>query len=156
MWWSRKKDSDKAISLGERIQKRGLERVAAQIIGSARECIRFKTVRANEEAIPLGASKLGGQADLPESTEWPGGDDLPMTFLAQINTNDLPDFEGKSDLPADTLLSFFYDIGTSPGDITPRIAADGKCSQRPAPLWSGAGLIMRHPIAHAFSSRGKI
>jgi uncharacterized protein YwqG len=115
MWWSRDTGS-----LDERIRKRGLERVAGQIKASARDCIRLKAHQARDEAIPLGASKLGGQADLPESTEWPGGDDLPMSFLAQINTNDLPDFKDKSELPADTLLSFFYDIGTSPRGYHPK------------------------------------
>jgi len=120
MWWSRKKDSGNTDSLDDRIRKQGLERVGDRIKASARDCIRLKAYAANEEAIPLGATKLGGWPDLPDTTEWPGGSAMPMSFIAQINTSDLPDFDGKSDLPADALLSFFYDIATSPRGYHPR------------------------------------
>jgi uncharacterized protein YwqG len=115
MWWSRDKGS-----LEDRIRKRGLERVADQIKGSVRECIRFKTHPANEDAIARGASKFGGWPDLPEGIEWPGGSATPMLFFAQINTRDLPDFDGRTDLPDDTLLSFFYDAATTPRGYHPR------------------------------------
>jgi hypothetical protein len=115
MWWSRNSGS-----LDDRIRKRGLERVGNLIKASTRDCVRLKTHRAREEDIPLGASKLGGQADLPESTEWPGGEKTPMSFFAQINTSDLPDFDGQQDLPSDTLLSFFFDLGTSPRGYHPK------------------------------------
>jgi hypothetical protein len=121
MWWARKKDSGNTDSLDDRIRKHDLERVAAPIKASARECVRLKAHTVSEEGIiPLGASKLGGRADLPDETEWPGGSAAPMAFLAQVNTSDLPAFAGQADLPADTLLSFFYDLGTSPRGYHPR------------------------------------
>ena len=43
-----------------------------------------------------------------------------MSFFAQINTRDLPDFDGRPELPPATLLSFFYDIATSPRGYHPR------------------------------------
>lgn len=116
MWWSRDKGS-----LDERISRRKLQRVADRIKGSVRECIRFESeIARNEDNIPVGATKIGGRADLPASTPWPGGDPTPMTFIALIDTSKLPPFNGRADLPADTLLSFFFDLGTSPRGYHPK------------------------------------
>jgi uncharacterized protein YwqG len=149
MWWSRDTGS-----LEERIRKRGLERVADRIKASVRDCIRLKAHQATEEAIPLGASKLGGQADLPEKTEWPGGEMTPMSFFAQINTTDLPDFEGKSDLPSDTLLSFFFDVGTSPRGYHPKDRGGWKVLATPRGPLVRRGVGIAAPVRpYVFTTR---
>jgi uncharacterized protein YwqG len=84
MWWSRDTGT-----LDDRIRKRA--RTGRDQIKQAPETAYVsRHTRARESAIPLGASKLGGQADLPESMEWPGGDSTPMSFLRRINNEDLP------------------------------------------------------------------
>ncbi len=65
--------------------------------------------------IALGASKIGGQPDLPPDIEWPRYGGRPQAFLAQVNLAEMPladvaagEAEGF-DMPRDGLLSFFWD-----------------------------------------------
>lgn len=59
--------------------------------------------------LPLGTTKLGGRPDLPMDTRWPAVDDAPHSFVAQVNLRDVQRFDGTEILPADGILSFFYD-----------------------------------------------
>ena len=59
------------------------------------------------DELPLGATKLGGEPDLPDDTQWPtDDDDRPLAFVAQIALADLAAV-GAGGLPAG-LLSFFF------------------------------------------------
>ena len=104
-------------SLEERIKRHGLERIAEQLKASVRQCVRLKAQPTKEEELPPAASKLGGFPDLPRGVEWPQSSGEPLSFIAQINTRALPYCE--ADLPADTLLSFFYDAADFPGGYHP-------------------------------------
>ena len=67
--------------------------------------------RARGEQSPLvGASKLGGLADLPPDVDYPvGNDGHPMRLLCQINTADIS--EGLMwHMPKEGLLSFFCSV----------------------------------------------
>ncbi len=56
------------------------------------------------------ASRLGGTALLPADHPWPVTDaGEPLSFLGQINTNEIGTLLPDPPLLADTLLSFFYD-----------------------------------------------
>jgi uncharacterized protein YwqG len=90
-----------------------LKRVAPAIAKEALPCVHLFSGRAREEAIEIGASKLGGLPDLPDISEWPHRDGAPLSFIAQINVTALPKFEGLDELPPNTLLSFFYDTANS-------------------------------------------
>jgi uncharacterized protein YwqG len=90
-----------------------LKRVAPAIAKEALPCVHLFSRRAREEAIEIGASKLGGLPDLPDISEWPHRDGAPLSFIAQINVTALPKFEGLDELPPNTLLSFFYDTANS-------------------------------------------
>ena len=57
--------------------------------------------------IPIGASKIGGEPDLPADVEWPKWKHYTMSFVAQINLAELTD---AAPLPADGLLSFLYAV----------------------------------------------
>src|SRR5215472_9529932 len=74
----------------------------------------------DDQAIPLGASRLGGLPDLPEPA-WPQLNSAPMSFLGQIRLADTHGLDGGATLPATGLLSFFYDatqqtFGSDPHD----------------------------------------
>ena len=59
------------------------------------------------DELPVGATKLGGEPDLPHGTRWPTGvDDRPLAFVAQIALADLA-AAGAVGLPTG-MLSFFF------------------------------------------------
>lgn len=80
---------------------------AAQILALARPAIEFNSVKAAEKSIPVGASKLGGGADLPPDTEWPCRWDIPLAFLGQFNLAELHASPVVRDLPSTGLFSVF-------------------------------------------------
>src|SRR5262245_38252565 len=96
-------------SLEHYIRRHKLDRVAAHITESVRDCIRLKTQSAHDMTIAPAASKLGGRPDLPATVEWPRWHSSPLSFIAQINTRDLPNVKSEVELPHDVLLSFFYE-----------------------------------------------
>lgn len=56
-----------------------------------------------------GFSKMGGQPELPKGQAWPSGDELPLSFLAQIDLAETRAAGGPDWLPADGRLYAFYD-----------------------------------------------
>ena len=86
----------------------------------ARPALRLLRVRANEDSIRVGASKVRGLPDLPPGFRWPTGAecracyiditrgaDRPAGFLAQINLGEIADTHAARELPKAGLLSFF-------------------------------------------------
>lgn len=67
-------------------------------------------------AFPPGASKLGGDPDLPEDRPWPlGRRRRPLSFLGQIRLSDLAGLPAASALPGKGRLWFFADTAGSEG-----------------------------------------
>jgi uncharacterized protein YwqG len=87
----------------------GLERVAADIQQIMQGSLRLSIAAIGDDRLPVGASKLGGQPDLPTGSVWPGWKGLPMSFIAQIRLADTGAYPWASALPRSGLLSFFYD-----------------------------------------------
>ena len=88
----------------------------------------------------IGASRLGGEPDLPADTEWPEGHDGPLSFVAQINLGDVTPLVPDEGLPTSGLLSFFYDTVSMPWGFDPKdrgswavIYSDGDLVRRTAP-----------------------
>ena len=74
-----------------------------------------------EETYTLGATRFGGQPDVPSDFIWPTYEgesydgvmkDRPLTFLAQFNCAELAPFDTEHLLPDHGLLSFFYETDT--------------------------------------------
>ena len=70
---------------------------------------------------PIGASKIGGQPDLPAGFEWPYFEgaaydgvtaNRPLSFLAQINCKEASMHDKDSLLPSEGMLYFFYELTT--------------------------------------------
>ncbi|RZK57385.1 MAG: DUF1963 domain-containing protein [Pedobacter sp.] len=85
-------------------------------------CIRIKYQLSKDDEISIGKSKLGGFPDLPQKTSWATFDNLPLSFLAQINLTELPSSDIHNLLPQGGLLSFFYssdndDYASSPHKV---------------------------------------
>lgn len=84
--------------------------------------LRLTTVPSRDADLPVGASKMGGEPDLPPFTPWPhwkganGHLDTPrpLHFLAQINFADAHAYLPGNPLPTSGLLSVFYDADEQP------------------------------------------
>ena len=73
---------------------------------------RLATWPALDDRHPVGASKLGGRPDLPPDMPWPLREErYPLSFVMQV---DLATADTGGVLPADGLLSFFYDAEDEP------------------------------------------
>lgn len=95
------------------LHQRGLARVAEALLALAAPTIRIYIRRADEEAIPLGASKIGGRPDLPPGATWPSWHE-PMAFIAQFNLAAVAPYDREGALPSRGLLSFFYETDGEP------------------------------------------
>jgi uncharacterized protein YwqG len=60
-----------------------------------------------DSEIRIGASKTGGQPDLPPDFPWPYWQDEPLTFIAQFNLAEIAPFDVEEALPKSGLLSFW-------------------------------------------------
>jgi uncharacterized protein YwqG len=100
--------------LRERLRRAGLARVADDIMRLAAPAIRLECRRADEAAIPVGASKLGGAPDLPSEHSWPEGHGEAMAFIAQIQLDEIAPFDAEGDLPHVGMLSFFFATDCEP------------------------------------------
>lgn len=63
-----------------------------------------------EEHCALGASKMGGEPDLPVGSEWPRtGGGVALSFIAQINFAEVHPYDLDGKLPESGMLWLFYD-----------------------------------------------
>src|SRR5262249_43619864 len=96
------------ISLMERLAAAKLIRRADTFLRLARPAVTFKSSRAADAKLPIGASKFGGGPDLPPGTKWPTFRKEPLAFLGQFNLADLSASLVCRELPGSGLLSVFY------------------------------------------------
>ena len=83
--------------------------VAIALQDSLRYSIRMHTALASDDELALGATKIGGQPDLPPGTSWPEWRGAPLNFLAQIRLADIAAYDPDDELPHEGMLSFFFD-----------------------------------------------
>lgn len=108
-------------SIATAMQQSGLQRLGSSLDQLILNSIRLSTNPSYETAIQSGQSKLGGLPDLPAGTAWPDMKGAPMEFIAQIQLADAHPLDPTGALPAQGLLSFFYDsdqqtYGADPND----------------------------------------
>jgi hypothetical protein len=85
----------------------GLEDLAEQIAKVTRPSIGLTTRKAVRADLAVGASRLGGEPDLPPGSPWPSADGVALPFLAQIRLEDVAEHNPNGLLPPSGLLSFF-------------------------------------------------
>jgi uncharacterized protein YwqG len=98
----------------------GLASRANELAALARPSIRLSATRVDPAGLATGASRLGGQPDLP-GIPWPDKAGASLAFVAQIHLADAAPYDAEHLLPADGTLSFFYDAsqqtyGDNPAD----------------------------------------
>ncbi len=121
------------------IEIHGLQEQRRAIRKLARHALLLRTKRSSEAKITPGATKIGGQPDLPGSTEWPayrGG--KPLAFLAQINLAQVATLKSPiKGLPVDGLLSVFSAWGwTEPDSSDPQTPEGGADPGDEQPGWT--------------------
>jgi len=91
------------------VRERELSLTADEMLRDALPAVAFTSKKAKDAAIPVGASKFGGEPDVPAKFRWPkyeyGGS---LAFLAQFNLAELSVSPACRELPAEGLLSVFY------------------------------------------------
>jgi Domain of unknown function (DUF1963) len=94
--------------LEARLRAMGLGRVAESVLRLARPAIRLDLTPTEEKAISVGATKVGGSADLPPDVAWPWWRGGPLPFITQVRLEEVAGHDPEGDLPHQGLLSFFY------------------------------------------------
>jgi hypothetical protein len=100
------------------LARAGLGPHVETIAALAKPCIRLETVPGDDTAGRVGASRLGGEPDLPPGEPWPEFQGTPMSFLVQIDLATVAGLPGADVLPSDGLLSFFCEGAIWRGDPT--------------------------------------
>lgn len=80
-----------------------------EILKSSKPCIRLFPSTCKDEEIPIGASKFGGDPDLPVGFNIPKYKNNTFSFLAQINCQDISQYDIESILPEKGFIYFFYE-----------------------------------------------
>jgi uncharacterized protein YwqG len=96
-----------------------LSRLAQPILAAAQPAVLVELLPVSQGDLPLGASKIGGDPDLPAGYPWPAWKDQPQGFLAQFDLSAASACDLQGLLPRDGLLSFFYDLVDTPWGYDP-------------------------------------
>lgn len=89
----------------------------------------------NKEKLPKGTSKVGGKPDLPKDFQWfyYEGEDYkkrvvnrPLSFLMQINCEEVHKYDKESLLPEKGMLYFFYELFTMTWGFSPQDKGSAK------------------------------
>lgn len=107
------------------IHNSGLSRIANEVANLLMYSIRMRLSATREEALAIGASKVGGLPDLPPEIRWPEWNGVPLSFVAQIHLPDIASYDREGALPHTGMLSFFYEAEEQPWGYDP--AHQGGC-----------------------------
>lgn len=89
----------------------------------------------NKEKLPKGTSKIGGKPDLPKDFQWfyyKGEnykkivENRPLSFLMQINCEEVHKYDKESLLPKKGMLYFFYELFTMTWGFSPQDRGSAK------------------------------
>ncbi len=97
---------NKIIELAE---NEGLKRLKGKLKDLIKESISLITTSANEGDIRIGSTKIGGMPDMPVDLVWPEHKGKPISLLAQINLEEIKNYDKDNVLPNTGMLYFFYD-----------------------------------------------
>lgn len=99
------------ISENAKTAPQAVAAVLLQLTELARKTVGFYLAKPDDDPLPVGASKFGGQPDVPPDFEWPQGDTgQPLQLLLQINCAHLAAYDADKLLPASGRLYFFCDV----------------------------------------------
>lgn len=90
------------------LEQAGLKSLVPHLDVITRPSISVHSTPAEDAAVQLGMSKLGGLPDLTPDVQWPEWQGVPQSFVGQIRLADVQAYDTEKVLPASGLLSFFY------------------------------------------------
>jgi len=101
------KDPEKLIEV---IEKYVVYPYKKLLLKEIQASIRLKTT--GNLCSDLGKTKLGGSPDLPKNKNWPRSKyyNTPLSFLGQINCNEIKELDELNALPKEGLLYFFFNL----------------------------------------------
>ncbi|NLW46554.1 MAG: DUF1963 domain-containing protein, partial [Firmicutes bacterium] len=104
------------------MNSKGLKRVSESISKNIRNGIKLKTRKVKEVDISIGETKIGGKPDVPNDFVWPKWNSRYLSFIAQINLDEVAQYDLEKLLPSTGIIYFFYDSnqetwGFDPKDI---------------------------------------
>lgn len=70
-------------------------------------CCQHPDKLDKDQPLPTGRSKVGGLPDLSPELQWPEGDEGPLSFVAQLNLQELEPFDLQNTLPGKGMLYLF-------------------------------------------------
>ncbi|OWA33657.1 hypothetical protein B9G55_20125 [Saccharibacillus sp. O16] len=101
------------LRLQQLIKEQDFAHAQEYLLNSARQTVNL-TLTEPENDEQVGNSRVAGEPDLPEGTPWPlESDGVPMTFVCQLNLEELKDLDPENRLPKSGCLLFFagdYDL----------------------------------------------
>jgi uncharacterized protein YwqG len=97
--------------LRDAISRHSLDAYADEIMARAAPAFSMRAVQLAGGRDPEpGASRFGGEPDMPPGAEWPTKQGAPLAFLGQIRLSDVPAGPERDSLPDSGRLLLFYDV----------------------------------------------
>lgn len=106
-------------TLADALAGNGYERVAERVRARRRPTVLLEPRGGPADARP-GASRIGGTPDLPEGLAWPQAEGKSLSFIAQVNLEELAGAWPQTPLPHSGVLLFFYDAEQSVWGFDPK------------------------------------
>jgi hypothetical protein len=96
-------------ALHERLDAVGLTHRRDALDAVLKPAIALHTRDATPSDVAVGATRVGGEPDLPPSVPWPTGEEGPLLFVLQVDLAQAAPLDLEQRLPPDGLLLVFTD-----------------------------------------------
>lgn len=96
------------------------KRIMTEILNKLKKTEITIFTESNEDNEILNKSKIGGKPYLPKDFIWPYYQELPLSFLAQINLKEVNSLDKDKLLPSKGMLYFFYELETEEWGYKPQ------------------------------------
>ena len=97
-----------------------LKKIMAEMLTSLKKNEIIISTEFNNNSEIINKSKIGGKPYLPKDFIWPYYQELPLSFLAQINLEEVNSFDKDKLLPSTGMLYFFYELETEEWGYHPK------------------------------------
>ena len=89
-----------------------LKRIMLEMLNNIKKNEVTISTKFNDNSEIINKSKIGGKPYLPKNFIWPYYQELPLSFLAQINLEEVKSLDKDKLLPSKGMLYFFYELET--------------------------------------------